>query len=140
MLIAMKERRELRQGQHGKPKEKIDADDFHFSKTTSLADLQITPDESSNAQALASVPEAKLEEIIDQQTDNGKLSTQAVIREVRKVAKPKGIIKPNRAYVKRPGKKLTIFWTKMKNALNELSLEDLEKLAQANEPWSSPVL
>jgi hypothetical protein len=91
ILLAMKARKELREGR--KRKTTIDGDDSCFSETTSLQDLQITPDESSNAQALASVPEPVLEQIINEQTDQKKqsLSKQAVIREVKKVVKPDSV-------------------------------------------------
>ena len=127
MLIAMKERRELREGK--RQKDTIDAVDSIISKTTTLKELGISPDESSDAQALASVPQAELEQIIDKRTNQKKqtLSRQAVVREARGRA---AVVKPNSLYVRKPkpGRKLAAYWSKEKKALDDLSVAELEEL------------
>jgi hypothetical protein len=62
ILLAMKERRELRG--KGQPRKSILVPD---DNTSTLSDLKLTADESSNAQALASVPEKELDDIITEQ-------------------------------------------------------------------------
>jgi len=125
MLIAMKERRELREGK--RQKDTIDAVDSIISKTTTLKELGISPDESSDAQA--SVPQAELEQIIDKRTNQKKqtLSRQAVVREARGRA---AVVKPNSLYVRKPkpGRKLAAYWSKEKKALDDLSVAELEEL------------
>ena len=128
MLSAMKARRELREGK--RQKDTIDAVDSIISKTTTLKELGISPDESSDAQALASVPQAELEQIIDKRTNQKKqtLSRQAVVREARKRAAT--VVKPNSLYVRKPkpGRKLAAYWSKEKKALDDLSVAELEEL------------
>jgi hypothetical protein len=58
MLIAMKERKELREGR--KLKTTVNAEDHSFSKTISLEELGVSRYESSDAQMLASIPEPVL--------------------------------------------------------------------------------
>ena len=82
LLIAMKERKELRG--RGKPKKEHDSEKaIVHGEDNNISDIRglgLSRNESSDAQALASVPEPVLEKIIEEQTDQKKqnFSTQAV--------------------------------------------------------------
>jgi hypothetical protein len=137
ILLAMKERRELRG--KGQPRKSILVPD---DNTSTLSDLKLTADESSNAQALASVPEKELDDIITEQTKNGnKLSTKAVVKEVRsrlpqKPPKARDSIKDIPVKRRIMSDKFPLYWTQERKLLDQFftpsEIDKLPELWQKN--------
>jgi hypothetical protein len=126
ILMAMKERRELRG--KGQPRKSILPDEKNTFVT--ISDLELTEKESSNAQVLATVSEEQLEQVITEETKNGKLSTQAVVKKIREAAqetKPRVLPIRHRTV----SDKFPLYWTQERKLLEQFfKPADLEKLPE----------